>query len=157
MIEICDGNGVARTQYIGLTTQELWKRIYQHLTKAYKRYIRPSIKDPKKLSVADELATSVSSPSPNIKLFFSFWPPILKLEYLLPIMVTLKKKLLIYNHSSLQQKRILLKYLGLSRMVQIKLSGQKNVLIMEHLTCVQTLKKFEAIAPLLTLFNTSFI
>ncbi len=55
--------------YVGLTTQELWRRIYQHLTKAYKKYIRDGI-DREKRSIADELAAcfeNSSVPVDNMK------------------------------------------------------------------------------------------
>lgn len=52
-------NGEIR--YVGLTTQELWRRIYQHLTKTYKQ-IRSGI-DQGKRSIADELAACFENSS----------------------------------------------------------------------------------------------
>ena len=65
MVEICDGNGHLISPYIGLTTQEFWKRIYQHLTDAYNRYISGTIKDPEKRRFCDQLAATVRKYSSN--------------------------------------------------------------------------------------------
>lgn len=44
-----------KIQYVGLTTQEFWKRIYQHFTKSYMEYIRGSNEDAEKRGLSDEI------------------------------------------------------------------------------------------------------
>lgn len=50
-------------QYVGKTCQPLWKRMYQHLTAAYKEYIRPSIKDPETRGLADQIVAAFDNVS----------------------------------------------------------------------------------------------
>jgi hypothetical protein len=66
--EICglhDGNQLQweEIQYIGVTIQEFWKRIYQHLTIAYKEYVRGSITNGRKRSLYDEIVALFDDPS----------------------------------------------------------------------------------------------
>ena len=55
MIEI-NINGFT-AQYVGLTIQEVWKRIYQHLSLSYNKFLRGKIQDKDDRTLADELAS----------------------------------------------------------------------------------------------------